>query len=122
MVKQVIILRKDLNMSTGKCVAQGAHASMLAYNQACHMDDDRVKHFEAICEWGRTGDTKIILACNSLTAITKLMNMALNKGLPCAIVVDEGRTEVEPGSVTALGIGPADAEEIDAITKRLRLY
>jgi peptidyl-tRNA hydrolase len=27
--KQVIVLRKDLNMRKGKMVAQGAHASML---------------------------------------------------------------------------------------------
>ena len=28
--KQVIVLRKDLNMRKGKMVAQGAHASMAA--------------------------------------------------------------------------------------------
>ncbi len=33
--KQVIVLRKDLNMRKGKMVAQGAHASMRAVSVAC---------------------------------------------------------------------------------------
>jgi PTH2 family peptidyl-tRNA hydrolase len=35
--KQVIILRKDLNMRKGKMVAQGAHASMRAILNGAHL-------------------------------------------------------------------------------------
>ena len=35
-VKQVIVLRKDLNMRKGKMVAQGAHASMKVFFDRFH--------------------------------------------------------------------------------------
>jgi peptidyl-tRNA hydrolase len=40
--KQVIVLRKDLNMRKGKLVAQGAHASMGAILGLCKQDGDKL--------------------------------------------------------------------------------
>lgn len=37
MLKQIIVMRNDLNMRKGKMIAQGAHASIVLYP-----DDDRV--------------------------------------------------------------------------------
>jgi len=42
-------------------------------------------------------------------------------GLPCAIVEDADLTEIPPGTVTALGIGLARANELDKVTQRLEL-
>ena len=39
MIKQVIVMRRDLNMRKGKMVAQGAHASMAVLLNAGRYDD-----------------------------------------------------------------------------------
>lgn len=50
-----------------------------------------------------------------------LESQASSLGLPTHVVRDAGRTEVEPGSITVLAVGPAPAEAIDAVTGALRL-
>lgn len=50
-----------------------------------------------------------------------LESTAFSLGLPTHVVRDVGRTEVEPGAVTVLAVGPATAELIDMVTGELRL-
>lgn len=42
-------------------------------------------------------------------------------GLPCCVIRDAGRTQVEPGSLTVLAVGPALASEVDSVTGGLKL-
>lgn len=133
MLKQVILVRKDLNMSAGKAAAQVAHASSTVLldmmNSACikcitgnETDKVKVSRRTAIEEWIKTGSTKIILSVGSEEELFKIHAKALTNNLPCHIVLDEGRTEFDKPTFTVVGIGPAEAEAIDTITKRLRLY
>ena len=46
---------------------------------------------------------------------------AKKANIPTYLVVDAGRTQIEPGSKTVWGIGPAPAELIDQITGKLKL-
>jgi len=123
MVKQVIIVRKDIEMSMGKAIAQGAHASQLALEDLYW----EAKYGLSACmdiksEWEQTGITKIVLACKSLAELDKVIDKAKELGLPLSRITDEGRTEFTEPTVTCGAIGPCYAEEIDKITKRLRLY
>ncbi|CAF1543725.1 unnamed protein product, partial [Rotaria sordida] len=38
------------------------------------------------------------------------------------LIRDAGRTQIEPGSKTVLGIGPAPSKLINEITRHLKLY
>jgi PTH2 family peptidyl-tRNA hydrolase len=53
--------------------------------------------------------------------LSELETRAREMGLPYALVIDRGLTEVPPGTVTCLGIGPAPMEEVDKITQSLPL-
>lgn len=126
MVKQVIIVRRDLNLSPGKLAAQVAHASQQFLLQEQHgaEDDFTVEMFwpRAYQRWERSGETIIVLGCKDEAEMMKIMTAAKVADLPAYVQVDEGRTEVEKNTATCIAIGPAESEKIDAITKRLRLY
>ena len=51
-----------------------------------------------------------------------LKKQAEEIGLAAVIIYDAGKTQVESGSATVLGIGPAPADIIDKITGHLKLY
>ena len=110
--KQSIVLRGDLKLTKGKAAAQAAHASLLSYERAAMW----VKK-----GWKKQGQKKVVLKVNSLEELYTLKAEADKLRLPSAIIQDAGLTEVPPGTVTAIGIGPASAEQIDRITKHLKL-
>ncbi len=113
--KQVLIIRTDIKMSAGKKVVQGAHASILASERA------RKLYSGAWQSWYEEGMRKIACKVDSIEALFDLKARAEQRNLPCAIVADAGLTELEPGTVTALGIGPARDYDIDPITGDLPL-
>jgi PTH2 family peptidyl-tRNA hydrolase len=110
--KQCIILREDLKLSKGKAAVQVAHASILGYERAAVRDRK---------QWKEQGQKKVVLKVSSLSELYEVRDDAEKLSLPCAIVEDAGLTEIPPGTVTALGIGPARAEDIDRVTKQLEL-
>lgn len=73
-------------------------------------------------EWRSTGMTKIVLSIKGEEKLVELINKARLAGLPYSLIVDEGRTEFTEPTVTCGAIGPASEEEINAFTKRLRLF
>lgn len=128
-VKQVIVLRKDLNMRKGKMVAQGAHASLLALINKTKLTED-FKHLvfdliedKAFVEWFINGRfTKVVVGCNSEKELLEINNKAMQAGLPRALIQDSGKTEFKGRlTFTAVAIGPGDSEEIDKITGHLEL-
>lgn len=113
--KQVIVIRKDLNMSCGKLAVQVAHASLEAA--------ERVKgsHSEVYREWKEEGAKKVVLQVGSEEELMEIYKEALERGLTAVLIRDAGLTELEPGTATAVGIGPHESERIDRITGRLPL-
>ncbi len=114
-VKQVIVVRTDLKMSKGKTCAQVAHASL----EACEISKKEFK--EIYEEWRSSGAKKVVLRIDSEEKILDLYEKAKKMGLPCYLVRDAGLTELKPGTITALGIGPYKSSEIDKITGNLKL-
>ncbi|MEM4431693.1 MAG: peptidyl-tRNA hydrolase Pth2 [Desulfurococcaceae archaeon] len=112
--KQVIIVRKDLGMSKGKTAVQVAHASVLAAFEAYN------KKTEWFKSWFESGQKKIVLKVDSEEELLKYYNEAVKSNLPVAIVRDAGLTELPPGTVTAIAIGPAPGKLIDRFTSELK--
>ena len=113
--KQVIILRTDLGMSRGKIAAQAGHAAVSAAEEA------RKKHPEWWKAWLEEGQCKVALKVKSEQELLNLEREAKASNLPSALVTDRGLTEVPPGTITCLGIGPAPSLLIDEITGELPL-
>jgi len=127
--KQVIVMKKfpkDRNMRTGKYVAQGAHASVGAIfslgtvvndNLVIPLNDPFVK------EWITGRFAKIALYVETDQELVDLYKQALGAGLPAALIKDAGLTEFNGvPTLTAVGIGPGNAEVIDKVTGHLPLF
>jgi len=115
-MKQVIVLRKDLSMDVGKLISQACHACLEASETAIKRD---ISIWKA---WKRGGAKKIVVKVFSLDELLELENRAARLGVPKALIVDRGLTQLPPNTPTALGIGPWKAEVIDRITGELKLF
>jgi len=119
--KQCILMRKDLKMRRGKEIAQGCHASMAFILQG--LDYLNGEKGSILAEWLKGGQTKICLQIHSEDELMALHKEAIDAGLEAHFITDAGRTEF--GGVptkTCVAIGPNKSEDIDKITKHLKLY
>lgn len=102
-------------MSKGKLAVQVAHASVTAAFEAYRKTPF---WFE---EWMKTGQKKIVLKGGDEKNLLELVEKAHSLDLPTAIIRDAGLTELAPGTLTAVAIGPAPSELVDKIAGRLEL-
>ena len=114
-VKLVIVVRTDLGMSIGKTAAQVAHAAVAIVSKL------RKSRQALLARWEECGQAKITLQCEGVSQLLELAQQAMAAGLPCEVIQDAGRTEVDPGTHTVLAIGPGAKSAIDAVTGKLRL-
>jgi len=115
LVKQVIVVRRDLRMGTGKLVGQACHACLGASEEA------RKHDLNVWNRWLCEGAKKVVVKVYSLEELLELELGARRLGLPNALIVDRGLTQLPPETPTSLGIGPAEGEVIDKLTGRLKL-
>lgn len=133
--KQVILIRKDLAMPAGKLGAQVAHASLACILQMGKWDEDEwgdrrfkiglpyTEQCNAVHDWMTRSFPKITLEVKNEAQLKRYYDEAVAAGLPASWIVDAGRTIFDGvPTPTCVGIGPASREQIDAITKRLRVY
>ena len=140
-VKQVIVMRDDLNMRKGKMIAQGAHASMKSlidggqksskperYETHNGMSTTHRRHFIEIelngptKEWLDGSFAKICVRVSSEDALLAIDSKARRAGIQVALIQDAGKTEFHNvPTYTCLALGPDDSDKIDKITGELKL-
>jgi len=113
--KQVIVVRSDLKISKGKLAAQVAHAAVTSFYKSLQTNKD------VVIAWLNNNQPKIVLKVNSESELLRLHNSAVESGLVSVIIRDAGLTELPPGTITCIGIGPDRVEYIDEITGHLPL-
>lgn len=111
-MKQVIVMRTDLKMGKGKIAAQACHASLNCYKNA---DKSKIK------AWELSGQKKVVLKISSKEELLELNNIVKQTNLPHSLITDAGHTQIEPATITCLGIGPGCDDEIDKLTGHLKL-
>lgn len=124
--KQVIVMRKDLGMRKGKMIAQGAHASLKVLLQAGALDAAAATYTlpltPAMAAWLGGRFTKVCVSVDSEAALDAIVLAAHARGVPCALIVDAGQTEFHGvPTKTCCAVGPAWADEVDAVTGKLPL-
>jgi PTH2 family peptidyl-tRNA hydrolase len=112
MYKQVIVVRTDLKMSKGKLAAQSSHAAV----DASHKADKKT-----LDAWKKEGQKKVVLKVKSEEELLLLKEKCNKLKIACSLIADGGHTELESGTITALGIGPDTEEKINKVTGSLPL-
>lgn len=150
MYKQIIIARKDLNMSHGKLAAQVSHGSMAFLTWMIRNNiNPQVRPLQRL--FNGTGDyetyplsidkdlyeqwingefTKCVLQAKNKNQLLKAKTMAeelgMKEGEDFWLIRDNCHTELEPEedgrTLTVIGFRPMDSEIIDKIGKKYHLY
>jgi PTH2 family peptidyl-tRNA hydrolase len=113
--KQVMVVRKDLNLGCGKIASQVAHGSLGSYEEC------KKRKPEWVESWKLSRWKKIVAKVNSYDEITRLIEQASRMDVPYFLVFDAGLTQVTPGTLTCVGLGPAPSNIMDRLTGDLKL-
>lgn len=122
-IKQVILVRKDLNMSTGKISAQVAHASMgVFFRKMKNIPGGKflkMTRFEK--SWIEGRFTKIVKGVKNESQLLSIREKAIKSNIDFCLIKDAALTELDEPSYTAIALGPDDFSKIQSITKRYQL-
>jgi len=117
-MKQVFIVRTDLEMGKGKIAAQCCHAAVKAYRDICRAGAEAQKALE---RWEWQGSRKVVVKIASEQELQDIIAAAKMKGLYATTIRDAGKTQIAAGSTTVGVIGPAGEMSIDEISGHLKL-
>lgn len=148
-VKQVIVVRKDLNMRKGKIASQASHASLGALLKMFNKElcsDCKIEEFckndanlkirywtefgpnSILDKWLNGIFTKIVVSVDSESELDLIydaiqeFNKYADEKIPCAMIEDAGLTEFHGVKTkTCVGIGPYYSNIIDKFTGKLKL-
>ncbi|EQB53704.1 peptidyl-tRNA hydrolase PTH2 [Colletotrichum gloeosporioides Cg-14] len=121
--KLVLVVRTDLGMTKGKMAAQASHATLACYkslSKAATRDPSSAAA-KILSRWERLGQAKIAVQIKDQDEMLELMGKARSLGITAEVIADAGRTQIEAGSLTVLGVGPAPKSLVDQVTSHLKL-
>lgn len=113
--KQVIIVRRDVNMGTGKIAAQVAHAAVMGAEKV------KASRRNWFSSWFAGGQAKVVVKVKNIEELMEVRKQAEELFLPVVQVQDSGLTQIPSGTITCVGIGPAPSELVDKVTLGLKL-
>jgi PTH2 family peptidyl-tRNA hydrolase len=135
--KQVIVIRRDLNMRKGKMCAQASHASMSfltktlkptlripEFGMPRHVNpfSVHITNLDEVQHWLENSFRKIVCYVNSEEELLEVHQKALDAGLISHLIEDNGATEFNGVKTkTCIAIGPHWDEKFDGITDHLQL-
>merc|ERR1719342_102858 len=108
--KMVLVVREDLKMGKGKIASQCSHATLMAYKRGLKFTPKLIQAWESL------GQPKVVLKAPNIEEIEKLIKVAKDEGVITSMVCDAGRTQVNPGSITVLAVGPGVTASVDKVT------
>ena len=113
--KMTFVVNANLKMGIGKVAAQVGHAVLGLYHKLQSKNG-----IPGLAEWERNGGRKVVLKGLNAAHLLDLKQKAVESGIVCLVVQDAGKTQVEPGSFTVLGLF-GQCKLIDALTEHLKL-
>ena len=114
-VKMVLVVNTELEMGKGKVAAQCGHAAVACFKAAL------VEEPQLVATWERTGQTKVVVRGGGEESLLAVSKAGRQAGMVVAEVRDAGRSQVEAGSLTVIGLGPANNLLIDKVAGKLKL-
>jgi len=128
-IKQVLVVRKDLNMRKGKIGAQCAHAALKVFFDRGSLEGKKrntilkIRMWKDAIEWYQSAFTKICVYVESEAELIEIYQKACKADIPSSIITDSGRTEFRGvPTKTVVAVGPFDSGAIDKVTGHLKLY
>lgn len=136
-IKQVIVVRKDLQMRKGKMCAMSSHASMKVIVDL--MEEVSTVHpigksvptctrslslsrTDPLHLWLEGSFAKVVVYVQSEEELNALEQKANELGIRNAMIVDSGRTEFHGvPTKTCIAIGPDFTSRVDEVTGNLKL-
>lgn len=104
-------------MGVGKIAAQVAHAALGLHRV---LIENPQKYGQMLMSWEQFGETKIVVKGDNTSQLLDLAAKANSIDIPNYLVQDAGRTQIEAGSITVLGI-MGKIDQVDSVTGSLKL-
>ena len=113
-MKMIVIIRSDLKMGKGKIAGQVGHAcTSLLYNNP---GSDNIK------KWMEEfNQTKVVLKVDSEEKLLDIINELEKMEIIHYAIRDAGKTQIDPNTLTCVGIMPTSSKKLDALTGDLKL-
>ncbi|KPM45771.1 hypothetical protein AK830_g752 [Neonectria ditissima] len=118
--KLVLVVRTDLGMTKGKIAAQCSHATLACFKKLSKAAEGSAER-KLLARWEKSGQAKIAVQVKSQAEMLELCRKARGLGITAEVIQDAGRTQIEAGSMTVLGVGPAPRSVVDQVTGGLKL-
>lgn len=96
-------INRGLGMSPGKLAVQAQHAAVEAY---------RISDQKLLDAWYVGGHyAKLVMLAEDDVQLLTIKHYLEERGFKTKLIVDEGRTEIKPHSMTALGVEVVDRDD-----------